>query len=219
MELSLTLNKESNPWGAGAGGGVRPRRKDSRARVLLAHHYSRNGSCRETGARCWLLTDQKTNLSVATRSSVGWGWGAGASVENRLQRREGSRTESAYLSLASGFRISEGTSWPPAPNSRTLEGRSVSGHRSYPASVRLCKGEAGSSDRVPQPQMLERSLSRLRGECTNETRGPDRGSVGTGRARQPDRYHLGEEPGQHLAEVGIRGAAPHARAGCAGEAS
>lgn len=88
---------------------------------------------------------QKTNLSVATRSSVGWGWGAGASVENRLQRREGSRTESAYLSLTSAFGVSEGTSWPPAPNSRTMEGRSVSEHRSYPASVRLCTGEPGSS--------------------------------------------------------------------------
>ena len=158
-----------------------------------------------------MLTDQKTNLSVATRSSVGWSWGAGASVENRLQRREGSRTESAYLSLASGFRVSEGTSWPPAPNSRTLEGRSVSGHRSYSA----------SSVRERQPQRLGRSQGgrRLRGECTNETRGPDRGSAGTGRARQPDRYHLGEEPGQHLAEVGIRGAVPHAMAGCGGEAS
>lgn len=141
-ELSLTLNKESDPSGMGRGGreGVRPRRKDSRAPDLLVHHYSRNGSCRETGARCWLPKDKP-----ATRSSVGWGWGAGASVENRLQRREGSRTESAYLSLASAFGVSEGTSWSTAPNSRTMEERSVSEHRSYPASVRLCTGEPGSS--------------------------------------------------------------------------
>lgn len=65
-ELSLTLNKESDPSGAGGKGGddgegregVRPRRKDSRAPILLAHHYSRNGSCRETGARCWLPEDK-----------------------------------------------------------------------------------------------------------------------------------------------------------------